>query len=190
MISRNLVRILAAYLVALISFASVASAASVDERRQSIRTTANETLEKLYDIHPTAKQAIQHAAGYAVFKISDVKLVFFGGGGGKGIAVNNKTGKEVFMKTGDLQIGLGLGIKTFSVIFVFESQQAFNNFVNDGWDVGGQATMAATDSVSGGSLQGAISAGQDVWMYQLTDKGLEASLTFRGIRYYRDSSLN
>jgi len=106
------------------------------------------------------------------------------------LAVNNNTGKEIFMKTGDVQIGLGLGIKKFDVVFVFESEKAWTNFVNNGWDVGGQATVAATDSVSGGSLQGAVSAGQDIWMYQMTDKGLEVSLTIRGIRYYKDSELN
>jgi len=170
--------------------ASIVSAASVEERRDSIRNSANQTLDRLYSLHPSARDAVENASGYAVFSISDVKIVFFGGGGGKGLAVNNNTGKEIFMKTGDVQIGLGLGIKKFDVVFVFESEKAWTNFVNNGWDVGGQATVAATDSVSGGSLQGAVSAGQDIWMYQMTDKGLEVSLTIRGIRYYKDSELN
>jgi len=169
---------------------SVVNAASVTEKRNSIRTMSHETLAKLYDIHPSARSAVENAAGYAVFTISDVKIVFFGGGGGKGLAVNNHNGHETFMKTGDIQLGLGLGIKKFDVVFVFESRKAFNDFINNGWDVGGQATVAATDSVNGGSLQGAVSAGNDVWMYQMTDKGLEVSLTVRGIRYYKDSELN
>jgi hypothetical protein len=56
--------------------------------------------------------------------------------------------------------------------------------------LGGQATLAATDSVAGGSLQGAVAVSPDIWMYQLTDKGLEASITVRGIRYYKDKDLN
>jgi len=169
---------------------SLVNAASVVEKRDSIRTMSHETLAKLYNIHPSARGALRNAAGYAVFDISDVKIVFIGGGGGKGLAVNNFTGHETFMKTGDVQLGLGLGIKEFHVVFVFESKEAFNDFINNGWQVGGQATVAATDSVNGGSLQGAISAGKDVWMYQMTDKGLEVSLTVRGIRYYKDSELN
>lgn len=169
---------------------SLASAASVEEKREAIRKSTNQTLDKLYSIHPSARNAVENAQGYAVFGISDVKIVFFGGGGGKGMAVDNNSGQETFMKTGDVQIGLGLGIKKFDVIFVFESEKALDNFINKGWEFGGQATAAATDSVSGGSLQGAVSVGEDMWMYQLTDKGLELSLTVRGIRYYKDSDLN
>lgn len=169
---------------------SAVSAASVAEKRASIRNMANETLEKLYDIHPSARGAISHASGYAVFQITDAKIVFLGGGGGKGLAVNNATGEEIFMKTGNVQIGLGLGVKRFHVVFVFETPEAFEEFSTKGWDVGGQGTVAATDGVSGDSLSGAVSAGKNVWMYQMTDKGLEISLTVRGIRYYRDSDLN
>ncbi|MDF2633815.1 MAG: hypothetical protein K0R78_689 [Pelosinus sp.] len=169
---------------------SVVSAASVEEKRQSIRNSANETLNKLYAIHPSARQSVDNAAGYAVFSITDVKIVFLGGGGGKGVAVNNSTKEETFMRTGDVQVGFGLGIKKFDVVLGFQTQEAFMDFINDRWVVGGQATVAATDSVNGGSLEGAVSAGKDTWMYQLTDKGLEASLTIRGIRYFRDKDLN
>ncbi|MDR3560596.1 MAG: YSC84-related protein [Negativicutes bacterium] len=183
-------RILTVWVVLMVMAVSTASAASVEERRDAIRKASQQTLERLYNIHSTARNAIENAAGYAVFSISDVKIVFFGGGGGKGLAVNNATGQETFMKTGDIQIGLGLGIKKFDVVFVFESEKALADFANNGWQLGGQATAAATDSVSGGSLEGAVSAGPDMWMYQLTDKGLELSLTVRGIRYYKDSELN
>lgn len=186
----HVLKTLALVLIVLMTTVSAASAASLTEKRDSVRKTAKSTLNRLYSIHPSARGAIKNAAGYAVFSISDFKVVFLGGGGGKGLAMNNVTKKETFMKTGDVQVGLGLGIKKFQVVFVFETDEAFENFVNNGWDVGGQATVAATDSVSGGSLQGAVSAGHDVWMYQMTDKGLEASLTVRGIRYYKDSELN
>lgn len=94
------------------------------------------------------------------------------------------------MKATSVQLGFGLGIKRFQAVFVFETDEAFTDFTNNGWKIGGQGTIAATDSVSGASLEGAVSAGKNVWMYQMTDKGLEVSLTIRGIRYYRDSELN
>ena len=169
---------------------AAASAASVEERRQAIRNVTNETLSEVYAVQPSARNAVANAAGYAAFTITDVKLVFFGGGGGKGMSVNNSTGQEIFMKTGDVQIGFGLGIKKYDILFVFTSEKALADFGNNGWELGGQATLAATDSVSGGSLQGAVSVGPDIWMYQLTDKGLEASITVRGIRYFKDNELN
>lgn len=169
---------------------SVVSAASLEEKRNSVRKMANETLDKLYDIHPSSRSAVESAAGYAVFSITDAKIVFLGGGGGKGLAVNNTTGAETFMRAGTAQIGLGLGVKRFQVVFVFETEQALEEFTNKGWDIGGQGTVAATDSVNGASLEGAVSAGKNTWMYQMTDKGLEISLTVRGIKYYKDKDLN
>ncbi len=106
------------------------------------------------------------------------------------MAVNNATGEEIFMQTGDVQLGLGLGIKTYDVLFVFGTKKAFSDFVTSSWQFGGQATAAATDSVVGDSMQGAIPVSADVWMYQVTDKGLELSATVRGIRYFKDKDLN
>lgn len=171
---------------------SAASAASAEEKRHSIRTMTDKTLGKLYGIHPSSRAAVESAAGYAVFSITDAKIVFLGGGGGKGMAVNNSTGEETFMKVGNVQVGFGLGIKKFEVVFVFETDEALAEFTekDNGWSVGGQGTLAATDSVNGASFEGAVSAGKNVWMYQMTDKGLEISLTVRGIRYYKDSDLN
>ena len=169
---------------------AVVSAASVEERRQAIRNITSETLSEVYSVQPKAKDAVENAAGYAAFTITDAKLVFFGGGGGKGMSVNNSTGQEIFMGTGDVQVGFGLGIKKYDVLFVFTSEKALADFGNNGWQLGAQATLAATDSVSGGSLEGAVSVGPDVWMYQLTDKGLEASITIREIRYFKDKDLN
>ncbi|HAK72577.1 MAG TPA: hypothetical protein DCP36_01515 [Sporomusaceae bacterium] len=170
--------------------AAVVSAASVEEKRQAIRNTTNETLNEIYNVQPKARDVVANAAGYAAFSITDVKLGFLGGGGGKGMAVNNSTGQESFMKTGAVQIGLGLGVKKYKVLFVFKTEKALADFADSGWELGGQATIAATDSVNGDSLEGAVSVGPDTWMYQLTDKGLEASLTVRGIHYFKDKDLN
>ena len=169
---------------------AVVSAATVEERRQAIRNINTETLSEVYAAQPKARGAVTNAAGYATFTITDAKLIFFGGGGGKGMSVNNNTGQEVFMGTGDVQVGFGLGIKKYEVLFVFGTEKALSDFANNGWELGGQATLAATDSVSGGSLEGAVSVGPDIWMYQVTDKGLEASITVRGIRYFKDNDLN
>jgi lipid-binding SYLF domain-containing protein len=169
---------------------AVVSAATVGERRQEIRNVTNETLNEVYNVQPKARDAVANAAGYAAFTITDAKLVFLGGGGGKGMAVNNSTGQEIFMGADDVQVGFGLGVKKYDVLFVFRTEKALIDFSNKGWDVGGQATIAATDSVNGDSLEGAVSVAPDIWMYQLTDKGLEASITVRGIHYFQVKELN
>jgi len=169
---------------------SVAYAASAEEKRDSIRKTRNETLQRLYNFRPSAQVAVQDAYGYAVFNNSNFHLGLLGGGGGKGLAVINGTGGEIFMKTLEGSVGIGFGVKQYMMVFVFETEKAFADFTDQGWEWGGQATAAMTDSVSGGSLQGAFSVAPDTWVYQMTNKGLEASLTLRGIRFYKNHALN
>jgi len=176
--------------LAISMLAAVASAASPEEKRQSIRNMAEETLGNLYRVHPSAQGAVERSAGYAVFRNYGIKFVLIGGGKGSGLAVNNYTGQEVFMKMAEVQAGLGLGIKKFSVVFVFDSEEALDRFVNKGWEFGGQATAAATDGVNGDAYQGAVSVSPGVWMYQLTNKGLALEITGKGTRYYKDGELN
>ncbi|WP_346353288.1 YSC84-related protein [Azotosporobacter soli] len=169
---------------------SSAAAATPDKERAELRQKTAATLDKLYEVQPSARQAVENAAGYAVFNNTGFKLLFFGSGHGRGMAVNNQSGREVFMKMTEVQAGLGLGIKEFALIFVFEDQGAWNKFVDSGWEFGGQATAAAKDGVGGDSLQGAVSVSSGVWMYQLTTKGLALELALKGTRYYKDSNLN
>jgi len=59
------------------------------------------------------------------------------------MAVDNKTKSETFMKMFEIQGGLGMGVKKFRVVFVFENEKVFDSFVNSGWQFGGQASAAA-----------------------------------------------
>jgi len=161
-----------------------------EEKRNEIRKMSQDTLRRLYKAQPKAKSAVKNAAGYAVFSNLGVKILVAGSGSGKGIAVNNKSKNETFMKMLELQAGLGMGVKKFRVVFVFDTEKAFNSFVNSGWQFGGQATAAAKTGKEGGAMAGAVSVSDDVWMYQLTDKGLAAEITAKGTKYYKDDDLN
>ena len=104
--------------------------------------------------------------------------------------MDNAAGKETFMKMVEVQAGLGMGIKKFNVIFVFGNSEVLNDFVESGWQFGGQATAAAKYKEEGDALAGAVSVSPGVWIYQLTDKGLALELTLKGTRYYKDEDLN
>lgn len=186
----RLARIVALFLVLVFLATPIAAAASVEEKRDSVRKMADDTLERLYKVHPSARAAIDSAAGYAVFSNTGFKLFLFGAGAGKGLAVNNGSGEEVFMKVAEVDVGFGLGVKKISVIFVFETDHAYERFIEKGFEVGGQTTAAATDGVSGDSIQGAIVVAPGTYVYQLTDKGLALELTLKGTKYYKDSDLN
>ena len=167
-----------------------ASMEEIAQKRADVRKMASDTLARLYKVQPSAKRAVSSAAGYAVFSNFGMKIFFAGGGSGKGLAVDNKTKKETFMKMVEVQAGLGLGIKKFRLVWVFETQSLLNRFVNSGWEFGGQATAAAQASGQGGAFAGAMSVSPGVWLYQLTDDGLALELTAKGTKYYKDGDLN
>jgi lipid-binding SYLF domain-containing protein len=162
----------------------------IEKKQEDIRNMTHDTLQRLYKAEPKAKAAIHGAAGYAVFSNLGVKILVAGSGTGKGLAVNNKTKGETFMKMVELQAGLGMGVKKFSVIFVFDTEKALKSFVDSGWQFGGQATAAATTGTQGGAMAGAASVSDGVWMYQLTDKGVALEITGKSTKYYKDDSLN
>jgi lipid-binding SYLF domain-containing protein len=182
-----------AIILAIVFALSVSAQAAGDNKvkeQKKVRDVANKTLHKLYEAQPKAKTAINQAAGYAVFSNRGVKILLAGSGKGKGLAVNNKTQKETFMKMIELQAGLGMGVKKFSVVFVFDNEKVFSSFINSGWDFGGQATAAAKTGDKGGSMAGAASVSDGVWMYQMTEKGLAAEITAKSTKYYKDGDLN
>ena len=185
------------FLIAVFCLISMASLVAADDakdkekERAEIRQMSQQTLARLYKAQPSAKAAVEQAFGYAVFSNTGVKILFGGSGRGEGVAVNNQSKGETFMKMLEVQAGLGFGVKKFRVIFVFDNQKAFDGFVNSGWEFGGQASAAAkTSPEKGGAMQGAASVSDGVWVYQLTDKGLALELTGKGTKYSKDDDLN
>ena len=165
-------------------------AKSKEEKQAESRKKADQVLARLYKAKPTAQGAIKAAAGYAVFSNAGMKILMAGGGKGQGIAVDNATQKVVYMKMREIQAGLGMGVKKFSTIFIFETKGKLEEFTNSGWEFGAQTTAAAKTSDGGGSLEGAVAVSPGVWMYQLTDKGLALELTGKGTKYSKDDELN
>jgi lipid-binding SYLF domain-containing protein len=167
-----------------------AADAEKEEQQKEIQSMAQDALQHLYEAEANAETAIKNAAGYAVFSDFGVKILLIGSGRGRGIAVNNRTKHETFMKMLELQAGLGMGVEKFRVVFVFDTEKAFDTFVNSGWEFGGQSTAAAKVGDKGGAMSGALSVSDGVWMYQLTDKGLAADISGTGTKYYKDDVFN
>jgi len=163
---------------------------SKDKDRAEIRKMTQETLSRLYKAQPSARKAVEGAAGYAVFSNFGMKIFVGGSGSGKGVAVNNKTKKDTFMKMFEVQAGLGMGIKKFRLVWVFENPKEFDAFINSGWELGAQANASAKTGSQGAALSGAMAVAPGVWVYQMTDDGLALELTAKGTKYYKDDNLN
>ncbi|MGC1647038.1 MAG: hypothetical protein WA741_14575 [Candidatus Sulfotelmatobacter sp.] len=133
----KLQNLLAAALVCALAVTALASTdPKIEKKQKDIRSMAHDTLQRLYTAQLNARLAVKEAAGYAVFSNMGVKIQVAGSGNGKGIAVDNKTKHETFMKMIELRAGRGMGGKKFSVIFTFDNEKALTSFVNSGWDFG------------------------------------------------------
>lgn len=170
--------------------AGVPNEAKIIQARQQVREMSQDGLATLAEIAPDARRAIGIAAGYAVFSTFGLKLFFAGGTSGKGIVVNQRTHRETFMNMVQVQGGLGFGVNKNRLIFIFTSEQALLNFVNQGWQFGGQANLSAMADGQGGMFSGAAAVAPGVYLYQLTDTGLSASITVSGTKYFKSPDLN
>jgi lipid-binding SYLF domain-containing protein len=161
-----------------------------EEKRQKTRKMAAEALQDLYKFEPSSQATIQKAAGYAVFDNMGVNVLLLSTARGSGVAVNNKTKQETFMKMASGGFGVGMGVKDYVVVFVFETDKALAQFLDSGWSGSGQADAAAKAGEKGGAYSGAAEVAQGVWVYQITKNGLALQLTLQGTKYYKDDDLN
>ena len=163
---------------------------TIAQQQQDILKKNEEILQRFYKMKPKVKELIEQSAGYGTFSNFGMKILIAGGGTGTGVVINQRTKKPVYMDMAEVQAGLGLGIKSFQNIFIFQTEAALNDFINSGWTFGGQVTAAAKYEKNGDAFQDAVSVAPGVLMYQLTDSGLAAEITGKGTKYYKDSELN
>jgi lipid-binding SYLF domain-containing protein len=160
------------------------------QARLQVKEMANDALSSLYETSPWTRRSIERAAGYAVFSTFGLKLFFAGGTTGKGVVVNNRTGRNTFMKMLQVQGGLGFGVNQNRLIFVFANEPALRNFIQQGWEFGGQGNLSAIAQGKGNSYGGAALVSPGVYLYQITESGLAATLTVSGTKFFKDTDLN
>src|SRR5262249_28456398 len=153
------------------------------------RKMAAQTLQDLYKLQPTAQAGVKKSVGYAVFNNMGTNLLLLSTARGAGLAVNAQTKQETFMKMISAGAGLGIGVKDYRVIFIFENNKALEHFLNSGWSGSGQADAAAKAGKTGGAYSGAAEVAPGVWVYQITKNGLALQLTLQGTKYYKDDDL-
>jgi lipid-binding SYLF domain-containing protein len=159
-------------------------------KRSEVQRMRADTLSELYKVHPPAKGQVQQSVGYAVFSNVGVNLILLSAAGGWGVAHDNNTGQDIYMKMVSGGIGLGLGVKDFRGVFVFTTKEAFKKFTESGWEANVQADAAAKSGNKGGAASGAITVAPGMELYQLTEHGLALQATIQGTKYYRDEALN
>ena len=176
--------------VALLSAVAYGGEDDNEKKREKSRKMATQTLQDLYKLQPAVQAAIQKSAGYAVFNNMGTNLLLLSTARGSGIAVNTQSKQETFMKMVSAGAGLGVGVKDYRVIFVFENDKALTQFLDSGWSGSAQTDAAAKAGKSGAAYSGAVEVAPGVWVYQITKNGIALQLTLQGTKYYKDGDLN
>ncbi len=162
---------------------------TVTEQRESVQQMRADALDVLYADRPDAKAKIADAPGYAVFSNFGMKILIAGSGNGFGVVHDKAANADTYMKMLELNVGLGIGIKNYRVIFVFHNAAAMKKFINEGWTFGGDAQAAAKISHDGGEAA-ATGSLSDVEVFILTKTGIDVSATIDGTKFWRDDELN
>lgn len=163
--------------------------ASVQDKRTAILHMRDDVLRDLYRVHPHARDEVSRAPGYAVFSNANINVILASFSGGRGVVHSRSRGGPVYMKMGELGIGLGLGVKDFRAVFIFDSERTAERFITSGWEFGGHADAAAKASDKGGAV-GAEGFFGGIKVYQLTKTGLALQATVKGTKYWQDDELN
>lgn len=160
------------------------------EKREELHEARTDALGKLYAEKPAAKAEIQSAVGYAVFSSVGVNVFVVATERGGGILHNNASGDETYMKMFSAGGGVGMGVKDFSVVFIFHTEEAMRQFQTEGWDFSGKADVNAESEDKGLGTEAAITAVPGTTIYQLTDAGLALQATLQGTKFWADEELN
>jgi lipid-binding SYLF domain-containing protein len=163
---------------------------TVEEKREAILTMADETLKKLYSQDASAKKRVDDAVGYAVFSNVGVNVLLLATGNGYGVVTDNRTGKKTYMRMGEAGVGIGLGVKDFRAVFAFYNEDTLDQFMDSGWDFGGDADAAAKAGDKGAAAEGQanVQSGMEIWT--MTEAGLALQATVQGTKYWPYAELN
>lgn len=160
-----------------------------NDKKASIRIMRNNTLRELYYKRPEAKSKIENAPGYAVFSNVGVNVILVSAGNGYGILVENDSGRETFMRMGQVGVGPGIGVKDFRAVFIFHSREVLQTFLYEGWDFGSSAEATAVSGDRGGEASG-VDSFSAIEVYQFTESGISLQATVAGTKYWMDKELN
>ena len=164
--------------------------ATPQEKRDGVMKMHDDVLAAMYKAQPDLKDKVAKAPGYAVFSNASVTFFFVGGGGGYGVAIDqSNNNRKTFMKLASGNLGLGLGVKDFRALYIFNKASAYTTFITKGWAFGAEADATAKSGEKGGAADSAGRAGKAVEIHQLTDSGVMLKATIEGAKYSVDFDL-
>jgi len=163
---------------------------TIADKRSYVEDMRKTTLDLVDAKNPAVAAKAKSAAGYGVFSDIGFAFIFGGGGNGYGVVVDNKTGSKTYMRVIKGSLGLGIGVKGYKAVIVFNNAETLNKFVTSGWDFGGEASAVANTGKTGGDVEASGSMTRDMEVYKFTDSGLFVRVAVEAAKCYPDKKLN
>ena len=178
------------FALVLMTASTVAAKQTPDQLRAKLDEMSGQVLERMYQKYPSSEQAIQNVYAYCTISASSVKWGFWGDDRGRGVAVNNETGKRIYVKMNELSVGVNFGAKEYDLLFIISNEEAWKRFISGSIKFGSEVSAQASDGVSGDTFSEATIVANGVWVYQLDKKGLAFELTLKGAKISPYKKLN
>jgi lipid-binding SYLF domain-containing protein len=153
--------------------------------RRELDATAETSLKRLFAAEPRTRELFDSAYGYAVFDNHKSSFILTSGAGA-GVAIEKASGKRTYMRMRSLGANLGAGLQFYHSVFLFETERAFNSFVNSGWE----ATTAADATVGQAGAGAEVKFNGGMAFFNLADSGALVSVSIAGTKYWVSEDLN
>ena len=161
-----------------------------DQLRGKLNDMSQQVLERMYEKFPETKAAVKDVYAYCTISASGVKLGVLGDDHGRGVVVNNDTGKKIYVKMKEVSVGVNFGAKEYDLLFLITNKEAWERFISGNIKFGSEVSAQASDGVKGGTFANATIIANGVWVYQLDKKGLAVELSFKGAKISPYKNLN
>ena len=164
----------------------------IKKQRKAFQKNKSNAIKALYKENPEAQAQIASAYGYAAFGNTGINLFVLSSGNGGGMVHSNVTGQEQYVKMISYGAGVGIGLKKYFAVFIFEDKAAYDNFITSGWSAEGAADATADTGKEGegGSVGAGMSVADGVILYQMADKGFSVQATIQGTKFVVSDELN
>ena len=148
------------------------------QKREDINRIAEETITALVEKNPELQDKVDASVGYFVAQVSAVSATVIGGGAGIGVLYNKEDSTRTYMNVSRYDLGMGVGVRKFRILLLFNEREALEDFLRGGWDT-------AMGAETAGGSEGAVAATAskmdqfDVSVHFLTDSGAHLAASLR-----------
>jgi lipid-binding SYLF domain-containing protein len=153
--------------------------------RREIDSIAASTLSKVIASSAGAKALFDVSYGYAVFDSRKASFLITTGRG-VGVAIRKSDGKKTYMHVASAGVNVGAGLQFYQGLFLFETEAAFNRFIDSGW----QADATAGATLGKANLEAQAKFTNGMAYYQLSETGVMLDADITGTKYWKSKELN